>query len=186
MARKLARALGPVYRRGLLRWLKVPLTREAYHRLVGRLFPEAAANLLLAQDGWRAAEPSCRDDRHRLRRALCAPSANPRGEEPFVSTWRAVAGPAPGSDEAPEDRYIARHRWRLVVSLLPRLASGEGHARRGGRAMDRRARVHRTAAGRSRREPVTTPIRIDPDAEMDPVPAAAEAPASFVAESTAT
>lgn len=105
----------------LLRWLKVPLTREAYHRFLGRLYPEAAADLLLAQDGWRTAEASCRDDARRLRRALCAPSANPRGEAPFVSTWRAVAGPVPGPLDAPEDRYIARQTWDLVVSLLPRL-----------------------------------------------------------------
>jgi hypothetical protein len=105
----------------LLRWLGVPLTRDAYHRLVGRLFPEAAANLLLAQDGWRTAERSCRDDLRHLRRALCAPSADGRAEEPFASTWRAVAGPAPGSYDSPEEVHDARQRWAVVVSLLPRL-----------------------------------------------------------------
>lgn len=105
----------------LLRWLGVPLTRQAYHRLVDRLFPEAAANRLLAQDGWRTAEPSCDDDRRRLRRALCTPPANPRGDEPFVSTWRAIAGPAPGPYDSPEEICSARERWDFVVSLLQRL-----------------------------------------------------------------
>lgn len=105
----------------LLRWLGVSLTREAYHRFIGRIFPEAAANLLLAQDGWHTAEHSCRDDLRRLRRALCAPSADARGDEPFVSTWRAVAGPAPGPYDSPEELCIARQTWDLVVSLLPRL-----------------------------------------------------------------
>jgi hypothetical protein len=105
----------------LLRWLGVPLTRDAYHRFVGRLYPEAAANLLLSQDGWRTAETSCSDDRRHLLRALCAPAADPRGEEPFLSTWRAVAGPSTDPSGSPEDLYIARQTWDLVVSLLPRL-----------------------------------------------------------------
>ncbi len=105
----------------LLRWLGVPLTREAYHRFVSRIFPEAAANLLLAQDGRPAAERSCHDDLRRLRRALCVASADGRPEEPFASTWRAIAGPAPGPYDSPAEVHDSRQRWAVVVSLLPRL-----------------------------------------------------------------
>jgi hypothetical protein len=105
----------------LLRWLRVPGNREGYHRFLGRIYPDAAATLILTQAGTRFVDTWCAEDLRRFRTVLHTPSLDGIAEEPFASSWRALTGVAPSVVETPESACIARQQWQLVLSLLPRL-----------------------------------------------------------------
>ncbi len=105
----------------LLRWIKVPGNRDGYHRLLGRIYPEAAATLLLAQTGVRFPDIWCADDLRRFRITFLTPSSDGLVEEPFASTWHALSGARPTLYDTPEAIHLANQQWALVLSLLPRL-----------------------------------------------------------------
>lgn len=105
----------------LLRWLKVPMTRDGYDRWLGRLYPEASANRILAQQGERYPDRWCANDVRWFLRALCKPSLEGRPEEPFASTWYAISAIPPRQPESPEARCIVRQDWNLAFMLLSRL-----------------------------------------------------------------
>jgi DNA-directed RNA polymerase specialized sigma24 family protein len=105
----------------LLRWLKVPMTRDGYDRFLGRLYPEDAANRILTRAGERDPDRWCADDLRRFHRVFGTPSPTGRPEEPFASTWYALSGTSPGPSEGLEADCIARQGWRLVLTQLARL-----------------------------------------------------------------
>jgi len=105
----------------LLRWLKVPMTRDGYDRFLGRLYPEDSADRIFAQVGESYPDRWCAEDLRRFYRVFHTPSPDGRPEEPFASTWYALSGTSPGPSEDPEAQCIARQDIHLVLTLLPRL-----------------------------------------------------------------
>lgn len=105
----------------LLRWLRVPITREGFEGLIARLYPEAAADRIFAGHGERHVDGSCAADRERLLRAMTRPSRTGGPEEPFATAWRAISGGCPSRADDPETRWIARTEIACVLDLLPRL-----------------------------------------------------------------
>lgn len=105
----------------LLRWLKIPMTRDGYDRWLGRLYPEASANRILTQAGERYPDRWCADDVRRLVRRLRTPSANGCPEEPFASAWYAISATSPRQPESPEAHCMVRQDWNRAFMLLPRL-----------------------------------------------------------------
>lgn len=107
----------------LLRWLRVPITREGFERLIAGLYPDAAADRIFAQHGERYVDGSCSADRERLSRAIARPSKTGGPEEPFATAWRAISGGCPSRADSPETRWIARTEIARLLDLLPRLKS---------------------------------------------------------------
>jgi len=105
----------------LLRWLKIPMTRDGYDRFLGRLYPEDSADRILAQVGESYPDRWCADDLRRFCRVIDTPSADGQPEAPFASTWSALSGTSRRPYEGPEADCIARQHWSLVVTLLARL-----------------------------------------------------------------
>jgi hypothetical protein len=105
----------------LLRWLRVPLTREGFDRLITGLYPDAAGDRIFAQHGERYVDGSCAADRKRLLHAIHRPSKTGGPEEPFTTAWRAVSGGCPSRADSPETLWIARTEIVRVLKLLPRL-----------------------------------------------------------------
>jgi len=105
----------------LLRWLRVPITREGLDRLITGLYPDAAGDRIFAQHGERYVDGSSAADRQRLRHALHVPSNTGVPEEPFATTWRAVSGGCPSRADSAETLWIARTEVVRVLELLPRL-----------------------------------------------------------------
>jgi hypothetical protein len=139
----------------LLRWLRVPITREGFDHLIIRLYPDAAADRIFARHGESYRDGSCSADRQLLLHAIHRPSKTGDCEEPFATAWRAISGGCPSRADSPESLWIARTEVVRVLELLPRLkrhrrmvVDGPA-ARRTGGAGPRRAR--NTAPARSAR-----------------------------------
>jgi hypothetical protein len=105
----------------LLRWLRAPITREGFERLITGLYPDAAADRIFARYGESYVDASCAADGVRVLRAMNRPSKTGRPEEPFATAWRAISGGCPSRADSPETRWIARTEIARVLDLLPRL-----------------------------------------------------------------
>lgn len=105
----------------LLRWLRVPITRDGFECLIARLYPGSAADRIFARDGEHHVESACSTDRERLLRAMHRPSKTGGPEEPFATAWRAISGGCPSRADSPEALWIARTEVVRVLQLLPRL-----------------------------------------------------------------
>lgn len=104
----------------LLRWLQVPMTRDAYDRWIARVYPEASANRILAQHGERFPDRWCADELERLLRKLRRRSRDGRPEEPFASAWYALTGTSRPPDD-PAASCATRQDWSLAFRLLCRV-----------------------------------------------------------------
>jgi hypothetical protein len=87
----------------LLRWLQVPFVLGAFELFLARLYPEAAASRMLAENGGLEPERSCMDDVLELeaRMAFQVERAG-RPYESLAQAWRALGGrlePVPRPDE---------------------------------------------------------------------------------------
>ncbi|HEX4420119.1 MAG TPA: DEAD/DEAH box helicase family protein, partial [Kofleriaceae bacterium] len=105
----------------LLRWLRVPITREGFERMIAGLWPDAAADRLLAGHDARHVDGSCVVDRERLLRAIHRPSKTGGPEAPFATAWLAISGGCPSRADSPEIRWLAREEIARVLDLLPHL-----------------------------------------------------------------
>lgn len=107
----------------LLRWLGVSARRDQYHALLDRLYPEHAADRMLAQEQEAYRDAWCAADREHFEQALVGePTSEACGpEEPFASTWRALTGVIETSPESAEDLLIQREREAVVGDLVEQL-----------------------------------------------------------------
>lgn len=105
----------------LLRWLRIPIKRDDFERLIALLYPDAAADRIFAAFGERHVDDSCSADCERLLRAMHRPSNTGAPEEPFATAWCAISGGCPSRADSPEVLWIARTEVVRVLTLLPRL-----------------------------------------------------------------
>lgn len=103
----------------LLRLLHVAPTRKAYAALIGRLYPETSASLLLLQAGGEESDWPTRADARHLRRAIFG-QVRRHGDVDLEAGWRALTG---GGEppENPEELLLQRERRARVRELLDAL-----------------------------------------------------------------
>ena len=103
----------------LLRWLRIPPTREAYLVWLARLDPESVAARLLDGDEAVWLDVPCAFDVEQLELAIREAGERGAPVDDWSGAWRAVCGGNLGDDVlTPEDLWVAKRRHEITSWLI--------------------------------------------------------------------